>query len=602
MYSPIISLFTLSLFLIMTLASTAFSFWTRARTYAFSHKFVSAIVLCVLLGGGYYAYSALTSTTGQTSYVVSTVATGTVVATLSESGQVAATSDVQVQAKASGEVLQLLVKPGQHVMAGTAIAYLDSTDAQKAVKSAQQNLLATQISIGKASEPATASQITNAENAVASAEANLVQAHTSGYNDVSSTFLDLPNIVAGLDTILHGSTVPGRTNQMNENAYADMLQTYDTTVNQYEYATENAYQTASLSYTTALADYKSASRTADDDQIEALTKESYQAAANLSDALKAATNFLNFVNTSLTNRKLAVPSTLTSQITALTNYTNTVNNHVSALSGDMTSVTSAARSLAAAQASLTELKAARDTYDVQSDQLSLQQKQDALTTAEEGLADTVVRAPFSGTVAAVSVDRYQTIGSGTAVATMVSDDAVADISLNEEDAAKIKVGQKATLTFDALSDVTIAGTVSSINTVGTVTQGVVSYAATIALDTKNDSVLPGMTVNASIVIGSGDGLVVPSSAVKTSGTSSYVLVFTPALDTTGAPSTGVVTTRTPTRVTVTTGLASDTETLITSGLSGGEQVVSRSSTVSKTTTTTTKAASVGGGGPGAIRL
>jgi HlyD family secretion protein len=61
------------------------------------------------------------------------------------------------------------------------------------------------------------------------------------------------------------------------------------------------------------------------------------------------------------------------------------------------------------------------------------------------------------------------------------------------------MGQKVTMTFDAIPDLTMTGTVAEIDTLGTVTQGVVSYTVKIAFDTDNTDVKPGMTVSAMII-------------------------------------------------------------------------------------------------------
>ena len=68
--------------------------------------------------------------------------------------------------------------------------------------------------------------------------------------------------------------------------------------------------------------------------------------------------------------------------------------------------------------------------------------------------------------------------------------------LVQGDFLTIKVGDKATLTFDAVTDLSISGQVAEIDTVGTVSQGVVSYALKIAFDTQDTRVKPGMTVSA----------------------------------------------------------------------------------------------------------
>ncbi|MBU6388465.1 efflux RND transporter periplasmic adaptor subunit [Patescibacteria group bacterium] len=564
------------------------SWFSVAKNYAVAHKVIATIVALAVLYGGYYAYGVITAPSTATRYVTTTVATGTVVATMTETGQVSASSNIDVQSKSAGEVLSLPVTAGQHVFAGAALASIDPTTAQQDVVSARQALQSAQIALAKLQEPATASTLTSAQNALASAQANLVQIHQTGYNDISAAFLlTLPGAMSGLDAVLHGDTVPGRTSEQNENAYSDMVVPYDSTVVQYQTAAESAYQTAYAAYTKTLADFKSTPRDANDAAMEALITESYQTAASISDAFKAATNFLNFVNTTLTSRNLVLPTTLAAHISTLTGYTTTTNSSVATLSNDAVTVTSNERAVAAAQASLAQLQAGADPLDIQSSQLSVQMKQDALAVAQQALADTTVRAPFSGTVAKLNVQQYQTIGSGTSIATMVSDNQSVAISVNEVDAAKMKVGQKATITFDALPNISIAGTVSSVNTIGTVTSGVVSYGATVTFDTPNGSVKPGMSATTNIITGVETGLLVPQSAVKVSNGQSYVQVFDPPLANSSS-STGAPSTIAPAKMAVVTGLTDNANIIIESGLTAGTQVVTKM--VSDTATAISSAA------------
>ncbi len=586
-----------------SIAHTAQTAWSTVWKYAVAHKVIATIVAAAVLYGGYYTYRAITAPSIAPNYVTTMVATSTVVATMSETGQVSASSNIDVQSKSSGEILSIPVSAGQHVAAGTALAYLDPTTAQQNLVSAQQSLQSAQLALAKLQEPANASTLTSSQNSLATAQANLVQAHQNGYNDISAAFLNLPTVMSGLDTVLHGMTIPGRTSQQNENAYSDMVEPYDSTVVQYRTTAEAAYQTAYTAYIQTLADFKATPRSADDATIEALVTESYRTVADISDALKASTNFLNFVSTIFTNRNLTIPSTLNGHISTLTGYTTTTNSNVAALAADGASVTSSQRAVAAAQASLAQTQAGADPLDIQSSQLSLQMKQDALAQAEQALADTVVRAPFSGTVAKLDTQRYQTIGSGTAVATMVSDNQSVAITVNEVDAAKLSVGQKATITFDALPNVSIAGTVSSVNTIGTVSSGVVSYAGVVTFDTPNPSVKSGMSATTNIITGIQTGLAVPSSAVKSSNGQSYVLVFSPPLAGSYS-STDVTSAIAPARVTVTTGLTDNKDVIILSGLADGTQVVTQTIAGTAAATKTSAAASTslfGGSGAAGAR-
>ena len=65
--------------------------------------------------------------------------------------------------------------------------------------------------------------------------------------------------------------------------------------------------------------------------------------------------------------------------------------------------------------------------------------------------------------------------------------------------AKVALGDEATLTFDALPSLSLAGTVVQIDPVGTVSQGVVSYDVQIGFSQPADTsstnqVKPGMSV------------------------------------------------------------------------------------------------------------
>jgi macrolide-specific efflux system membrane fusion protein len=133
------------------------------------------------------------------------------------------------------------------------------------------------------------------------------------------------------------------------------------------------------------------------------------------------------------------------------------------------------------------------------------------------------------------------------------------ISLTEVDVPKVKEGDRATVTATSQPNKTYTGRVMSVNIVGTVSSGVTSYPVIIQLDTNATELLPNMSVQANIITTTKDNaLLVPTSAVTTKNGQATVRVMQ-----NGQP---VVTN-------VTTGLASDTETEITSGLADGDTIV-----------------------------
>jgi HlyD family secretion protein len=180
------------------------------------------------------------------------------------------------------------------------------------------------------------------------------------------------------------------------------------------------------------------------------------------------------------------------------------------------------------------------------------------------------------------------------VATIVSAKKIADISLNEVDVSKISVGNKATLTFDAIEGLNISGEVTEIDQVGTVTQGVVTYNVKIVFDTDDIRIKPGMSVSAAIITEvKSNVLTVPNGAIKSSGGTSYVLVFDPPLAAGTSGPVGIASALAPIEKTVEVGTSNDTETEILSGISEGQQVVSR--TISATAASSQSAPSLFGG-------
>lgn len=207
---------------------------------------------------------------------------------------------------------------------------------------------------------------------------------------------------------------------------------------------------------------------------------------------------------------------------------------------------------------------------------SLQSAQNKLADAQEALGDYTVKAPFDGVIASLPVQPADQASPSTVVATLLTRAKVAEISLNEVDVAKVKVGQKATLTFDAVADLTIAGVVSEVDLIGTASQGVVNYGVKIVFDTQDERIKTGMSVAAAIVTDfKPDVLLVANSAVKEGTDGATVQVLNGVKIDTANGAQGVASPTAPETRKVTVGLANDTQTEITDGLKEGDQVVTR---------------------------
>lgn len=563
------------------------------------------IIVLVLAAGGYFGYNYFFGgTSGVTTYTLAKVQKGTLVVSVSGTGQVSASNQVDIKPKASGDIAVFNMKNGQAVKAGALLAQLDTKDAQKAVRDAETNLESARLALDKLNQPADALSILQAENSLTqtkeskqSAESSLEKAYGDAFNTVSNAFINLPGVMSGLSDLFYAKTFD-RTLQ-NVDWYANeayKVSNADPKVWQYRDGVNSAYDTARQNYDKNFDDYKTVTRDSDKAVIEKILAQTYKTTKNISDAINTGKNFIDFFQDLMTQNGKSVPSTVSTHQSNLNSYLSTANSHLSSLlsiintiKADKDAITSADRSIAEKTASLAKLQELPDALDVRSAQISIQQKKDALADAKEKLADYSVRAPFDGTITNVDAKRGDSVSSGAALATLITEQKIAEVSLNEVDVAQVKVGQKATLTFDAVPDLSISGEVAEIDSIGTVSQGVVSYAVKIGFDTQDERVKPSMSVSAAIITeAKPDVLMVPNSAVKSSGGSYYVEILDNIPADQENKNSGVTSPTPPRQVSVQVDLANDSSTEITGGLKEGDRVVTQTIAAGASNTTTTQ--------------
>ena len=525
-----------------------------------AHKIISVIILLVILFAGYKVYGYLTDISGETRYVISAVEKGTIVSVISGTGQVSAANQLAITSKVSGDLLYLGVKSGQKVSAGTLIAQIEAQDAQDSLETAQ-------IALAKLKEPADELTLLQAENAVISAIESRDKAYSDAFNTLDAAFLDFATVLPGLDSLF---------NNYNVSAYFSNESSLSYTAKSYRQTASASYYRAKTAYDKNLVDYRMANRTSASSTIKSLVDETYQTAKLVAQASKETKTALSFIIDQIDTSDQT--SVMTTDLANVSTWLSDENSDVTSLSSAYNNINSTTRTVVDKQESLVDLQEGPDALDLRSQELTVEQKQRALN-------DYYIRVPFAGTIAKLDVKKNDEISNGSAIATLITDSKLADISLNEVDVSKVAVGQKVTLTFDAIENLTISGLVSSVDQVGTVSSGVVNYDVQISFDTQDKRVLPGMSVNASIATAvRQDVLVVPSGAVKISGDNSYVDMFDQGLSVTNSQ--GTMSTIAPSQQVVTVGLSDDTSTEIVSGLKEGDKIVTKTiapSTIIQTT-------------------
>jgi HlyD family secretion protein len=642
-------------------------------------KRIVSLSLVVVAATGFVGYRDITQTQQLLRYVMAAVTRGTLVTTVTGSGQVSGLNQIDIKPSVSGAITKVLVKQGDVVKAGTPLFDIDNQTAVKAIRDAAQSVSdarlsvqSAQLSLEKLKQPPDRVSLIGAENTLNQAKRDLVTLKKGAdpldiqqaENDLN---LQLENVKMSADRVTPkvvrdaydnaASTVKSAAQTLLQDLYdADSILGVDSpTVNDAFLKVRSVMNSDALSnakngYLAAKASVTSLKSQADAlsltgasmSDVDAALQEAQTALQKMDPFLRSVYDVLmnSISSASFSQSSLdGLRNTIQSDRTGITSKLTSVLNQVTALDDAKTSYVSAqvnvekARTaldklkkgadasdiataedrVTAAQASLDKLKKGADPIDISTSQNSLSSRYSALTTALNRLADAqtalndyMVKAPFDGVVAKVDVSEsalassYQASQS-TALATMVTSDKIAQISLNEVDVTKVQVGQKATLTFDAVPDLTIAGVVSQVDTIGTVSQGVVNYSVKVVFSTQDDRIKPGMSVSVAIATNvKTDVLLVPNAAVHASNGESYVQTIKGANADAATSNQGVASATGPESITVQTDIANDQSTVITSGVNEGDLVIIR--TIDPNVKTTTSATSRTTSGSSALRI
>ena len=161
----------------------------------------------------------------------------------------------------------------------------------------------------------------------------------------------------------------------------------------------------------------------------------------------------------------------------------------------------ARESLAEAEGTLEDYKTV-DQSEIELRQAELVAARATLETAIADLERATLRAPFDGVVVAVNIEPDQQVNANTQ-AVEIADPNVVEVSgsVDEIDVLFLQAGTQAYVTLEALGNQALPGIVSSIASVGTSQQGVVTYPVTIRVDSSEIGQVPeGLSATGQIII------------------------------------------------------------------------------------------------------
>lgn len=395
------------------------------------------------------------------------------------SGKVLPARRADLSFSIGGRLAEVAVEEGDAVEAGQTLARLDSATLEATVDQAEAALAVAQAQLAQVKAGARAQEIDAAREAVAAAKAQLAVAQAqlnAAQADTQGAQAEVDRALSAQAKLLAGPTqheldlariaVETARDQLygaqaRRDSIGGAVQRGDIGVSQADYdAAKAAVLQAEDGVRTAEVQYEQlqAGPSAQDKAIASAAVSAAQAARAAADARLAA---------------------LQSQVDA------------------------AKAAVAQAEHQLSALEAGPTSEQIALAEAQVQQAQAALDVARTALDQATLRAPFAGTVGAVSVEIGEVIAPGQSTVSLgdLSHLRVETTDLRETDVTRVSEGQAVDLTFDSLPDVRLPGKVIRIAPMATQGQGGTNYTVWVESDQLDSRLRWGMTAYANINTG-----------------------------------------------------------------------------------------------------
>ncbi|MDR3558205.1 MAG: efflux RND transporter periplasmic adaptor subunit [Candidatus Pacebacteria bacterium] len=483
---------------------------------------VSLLVIAVVVIGGYYILRPESQNLSAVPAAVTDIQES-----VTASGNIDSNQDVSLSFQNSGTIAAINVAVGDHVTKGETLASLDNSGLLAQLEGAQADVLAAQANLATLQNGATSQTLAVYSQGVSTAASALSTAIEDSYLKASDAIQNKS------DALFQNGTSANPTILIPTDSYSTGL----------------ALNNSRVDISTRVAQWKSdlsGSTTASDSLIN-------ESSATLS-IIKGFLDTLTTETTRLTTGNSGLPQ---SQISA---YVAVVNAAESETNAALTEFNGAVQAYRTSNDQLAVVQASSTPENIQAAEATVAKAEANVSAINSQITNGSIVAPFDGIVASVDPKVGEAYSAATPAIDLVSaGNYKIDLMIPENEVAKIKVGDTATLTFDANADLSATATIASIDLAPTVTNGISAYKTTLYLNGTDPQIRAGMTANATILGRIATNvLAVPSSAIISENGDDFVLAQNSA-------STFV-------QQKVTVGISGNGETEVRSGLSAGQLV------------------------------
>jgi len=430
-------------------------------------------------------------------YELATVQSGSIAERVSASGKVEPPTKINLQFKNSGQLTVLAVAVGDTVEAEKLLATQDTAQLDAQVQETRSSIDLQRAKLAQLIAGSSPEEIALAEVALQSAERN--------YEEVLRT---QENLVQTAYTKLLNSTFEARPVDDDSDDQAPTISGTYTLEKEGSILVSSYYSSGGISF-----------------RVSGLTTGSGSGNAVVPEPLGTSGLYITFPSsTKIENDDwiIEIPNKkATNYLINLTAYETALQTKQSALSAAQSLIDQKQVELALKRS---EIRPA----DVAVYQAQINQAEAVLQKILAQRNDLMLYAPQNGVVTNVAGEIGETVRPEQSIISLSSGDTL-QVRLNvvEDSIVNVQVGQKATITFDAIKNETFLGTVISINPAETIVGGAIYYETIVAFDTPDDRLRSGMTVNILIETATvADTLIIPQSAVETISGQTRVQVFT----------------------------------------------------------------------------
>ncbi len=437
---------------------------------------LSAVVLIV---GGIMVYSAL----NQPVYETVVVEERDFLQEVSMTGRVVASKDISLAFESGGRVSSVPAVVGTKVNQATVLASVGSGDLYASLLGARARQQSAQADLDAVLRGSRPIEISNLEDSVRFAKADLVLAIKNAYLVTDDSLRSKIDVMFTNPT----GSYPGFVD-FGDGSRRDRIE--DTRVEMGN----------------MLKVWKK--------DIDALTTENYKSADRVQ-TLENLQAMLSYVE------ELVIASSYFEDSNQITDaqrvtYTANISSARSAINASISAVNSSNQSYISAQGKLDLAAEGSTQEEIARAQASVKNAQASVLQAQASLAKTSIRAPFTGIVTKVDVSVGGFVSPGTPVVSMISDSNFEIESfVPEADIAKVLIGNTGTTTLDAYGDdVQFGVVVTAIDLSQTEVQGVSTYKTSLQFVSVDDRIRSGMTANIDLASQTRPSILsVPQSAI-----------------------------------------------------------------------------------------